>query len=74
VLVGVVLSRFFAVMLGVQGVAVCDVGVMRSLFMVACFMLLSRFCVMFRRGFVMAGSLAMMFSAFVWHRFVSFAE
>lgn len=73
-LVGVVLSGFRAMMLGVQGMAVRDLCVMGALFVVACFMVLSRLLVMFRGGFMMAGSLAMMFGAFVWHRFVSSVE
>lgn len=64
-LVGVVLGGFLGMIRRVQRVAVRNVGVMSSALVVAGFVVSSGFAVMLRRGFMMMGSLMMMFGAFV---------
>jgi hypothetical protein len=53
------------VMIGVAGMPVSAVGVMRGLFVVAGLMMLGGFAVMLGRVLVMFGGLVMMFDAFV---------
>jgi hypothetical protein len=71
VLVGMVLAGLAAVMGCMQRMAVRNVRVMTGAFVVAGFMMRSGFAVMFGCGFVMLGSLIMMFGAFVCHGYVS---
>ena len=70
-LVGMVLGGLFDMMRRLQRVAVRHVGVMRRLFVVACFMMGRGFAVMFGCSFMMMGSQMMMLNAFVCHGFVS---
>ena len=57
---GVVTARLDMVMLGVAGMTVRGMGVMRRLFVVAGFMMLRRLAVMFRGMLVMLGGLVVM--------------
>jgi hypothetical protein len=70
-LAGMVLGGLFDMMRRLQCVAVRHVGVMRSLFVVAGFVVGRGFAVMFGCSFMMMGSLMMMFNAFMCHGFVS---
>jgi hypothetical protein len=60
VLIGVVLSGFFGMMGSVHCMPVSDVGVVSSLFVIARFVVLGCFAVMFRRVFVVLRSFVMM--------------
>jgi hypothetical protein len=57
---GVVTARLDVVMLGVAGVTVGGVGVVRRLFVIAGFMMFGSFTVMLRSMFVMFGGLVVM--------------
>ena len=57
---GVMTARLGVVMLGVAGMAVRGVGVVRRLFVVAGFVMLGGFAVMFRGMLVMLGGLVVM--------------
>ncbi|MBS0251170.1 MAG: hypothetical protein JSR78_08910 [Proteobacteria bacterium] len=61
------LSSFFVVMLSVQVMSVCQVGVVSGLLVVARLMVLSGFVMMFRCVLVMLGSLMMMVVSVVSH-------
>jgi hypothetical protein len=67
VLVGVVLPGFLGMMGSVQRMAVGDVGMVAGLLVVARFVVLCRFPVMFGRVFMMLCRLVMMFRTFVSH-------
>ena len=62
-----VLAGFTAMMLGMQCVAVRNVGMMAGFFVVAGLMVSGGFAVVFGCGFVMIGSFMMMIGAFVCH-------
>ena len=62
---GVVTAGLDMMMFGVAGMAVGAVGVVRGLFVIAGFMTLGGFAVMFGGVLVMLGSLVMMLYAFV---------
>lgn len=65
VVLGVMPARFGVVMLGMAGVTMGAVGVMRRLLMVAGCMVLGGFAVMMRRMLVMFGCLVVVFNACV---------
>ncbi|WP_194455468.1 hypothetical protein [Bradyrhizobium sp. CCBAU 53421] len=65
VVLGVMPARFGVVMLGVAGMAMGAVGVVRRLLVIALFVVLGRFAVMTRRVLVMFGRLVMMLNACV---------
>jgi hypothetical protein len=62
---GVVDARLVGMLVGMQAVAVCDMGVMRRLVVVARLMMVGGFMVMLGGLLVVMSGLAMMFSAFV---------
>jgi hypothetical protein len=65
VMFGMMTAGFGVVMLGVAGVAMGAVGVMRRLFVIAGFMMLGSFAMVLRGMLVMFGSLVMMLDACV---------
>jgi hypothetical protein len=60
VLIGVVLSGFFGMMGSVQRMPVSDMGMVAGLFVIAGFVVLGCFAMMFRRVFVVLRSFVMM--------------
>ena len=60
VLIGVMLSGFFGMMGSVHRVSMSDMGMVAGFFMIASFVVLGCFAVMFRRLFVVFRSLVMM--------------
>jgi hypothetical protein len=60
VLIGVMLSGFFGMMGSVQRVPVRDMGMVAGLFVIAGFVVVGCFAVMFRRLFMVFRSLVMM--------------
>ncbi|TWC05943.1 hypothetical protein FBZ93_102257 [Bradyrhizobium macuxiense] len=65
VVLGVMPARFGVVMLGVAGVTMGAVGVMRRLLVIALLVVLGGFAMMTRRVLVMLGCLVMMLNACV---------
>ncbi|MES5487114.1 hypothetical protein QMZ05_30545 [Bradyrhizobium sp. INPA03-11B] len=65
VMLGVMPARFGVVMLGMAGVAMGAVGVVRRLLVIALLVVLGGFAVMTRRVLVMLGCLVMMLNACV---------
>lgn len=62
------LTGFVRMVSGMQPVAVGNMRMMRGLFMIACFMMLSRLAVVLRCVLVMIGGLLVMLCAFVCHK------
>ena len=62
---GVMTAGFGVVMFGVAGVAMCAVGVMRRLFVIAGFMMLGGFAMVLRSMLVMFGRLVVVLDACV---------
>jgi hypothetical protein len=65
VMLGVMTAGLDVMMLGMAGMAVGAVGMVRRLFMVACLMMPGGFAVMLRRMLVMFGGLVMVLDACV---------
>jgi hypothetical protein len=66
-LIRMLLSSFLRVMSCVRAVSVCDVGMVRRFFVVACFMMFRGLAVMLRGMLVMICSFFVVVSAFMGH-------
>jgi hypothetical protein len=67
VLVGMMLSSFFGMLGSVERVAMGDMGVVAGLFVIARFVMIGRFPMMFRSVFVVLRRFLMMICRFVSH-------
>lgn len=67
VLIGMVLSGFFGMMGSVQRMSMRDMGMVAALFVIARFVVFGCFAVMFRRVFMVFGSLVMVLCSLVGH-------